>query len=490
MHLPNVLRRWRVTVPAVALTAAAMTVGVQNLDSQTRQAPTPRVTPASISPTAPATSAPLNTASYADAVAKALPAVVTVRVEKREDGPAIRQQIPEELRRFFGPQIPDEIDPVPQRGLGSGVIVAGDGTILTNNHVVEGAERVTVVLSDGREYTAKVVGSDAPTDLAVLDIEGTNLPTLPFVDSNRIRVGDVVLAVGNPLGIGQTVTMGIISAKGRSTGVRDSYEDFLQTDAPINRGNSGGALITTGGELVGINSQIVSPSGGNIGIGFAIPVNLAKNVMNQLVSTGKVRRGMLGVIVQPLSSDLARGLGLNSVQGALVSDVDPSGPASKSGLAQGDVILRVNGAAVSDYNDLRNRISSIAPGERVTLDVFKNGKERSVQVTLAEVPTGERAAAETPAEREELGMGLQRLTPELAGRLQLEGNPTGVVVVSVEPGSEAARAGVRRGDIIRKIDGRDVNTPAEVRSALGRTRTAPAVVVVERDGRPSFVAIP
>jgi Do/DeqQ family serine protease len=437
-----------------------------------------------------ADSAPLQTASYADAVARALPAVVTVQVEKR--GERAPMNLPDDpfFRRFFGPNSPEDGPPPLQEGLGSGVIVSADGTVLTNNHVVEGAERVTVVLSDGRELQAKVVGTDAPTDLAVLDIEGTNLPTLPLADSNRLRVGDVVLAVGNPLGIGQTVTAGIVSAKGRSTGMSDGYEDFLQTDAPINRGNSGGALITTNGELVGIPSQIVSPSGGNIGIGFAIPSNQAKNVMNQLVSTGRVRRGMLGVTVQRVSSDLAQGLGLKSVQGALVSGVESDGPADKAGVEQGDVILRVNGSAVNDSNDLRNRISSVAPGETVTLDIVRDRNERSVRVTLGEVPSGERTAARSPESRGELGMTLERLTPELARQLRIEGSMTGVVVSAVQPGSAAARAGVNRGDVIRKIDGRDVSTPAQVRDALGQSRNRPAVVVVEREGRSLFLAIP
>jgi Do/DeqQ family serine protease len=492
MNLSHVLRRWRVTVPAVILTAGALTFGVQSLNSQARSSERAAVNVVSpvVAPAPSADSAPLQTASYADAVARALPAVVTVQVEKR--GERTPMNLPDDpfFRRFFGPNTPEDGPPPLQEGLGSGVIVSADGTVLTNNHVVEGAERVIVVLSDGRELQAKIVGTDAPTDLAVLDIEGTNLPTLPLADSNRLRVGDVVLAVGNPLGIGQTVTAGIVSAKGRSTGMSDGYEDFLQTDAPINRGNSGGALITTNGELVGIPSQIVSPSGGNIGIGFAIPSNQAKNVMNQLVATGRVRRGMLGVTVQRVSSDLAQGLGLKSVQGALVSWVESGGPADKAGVEQGDVILRVNGAAVNDSNDLRNRISSVAPGETVTLDIVRDRNERSVRVTLGEVPSGERAAVRSSESRGELGMTLERLTPELARQLRIEGSMTGVVVSAVQPGSAAARAGVNRGDVIRKIDGRDVSTPAQVRDALGQSRDRPAVVVVEREGRSLFLAIP
>src|SRR5688572_19338412 len=294
----NLVKQWRVTVPAVALTAGLFTGGMYAVDQMGTTSAADRA--ATATATSAATSnVPIETVSFADAVAKALPAVVTVEVEKLVERTG-SQEIPEEFfRRFFGPQTPQRGGRAPLReGLGSGVIVSGDGTILTNNHVVEDSEHITVRLHDGRTYTAKVVGLDEPTDLAVLDIEATSLPTLPLADSGRVRVGDVVLAVGNPLNLGQTVTMGIISAKGRTTGGRnDVYQDFLQTDAPINQGNSGGALITTGGELVGINSQILSLSGGNMGIGFAIPSNLAKNVMSQLVSTGKVRRSMLGVTV-------------------------------------------------------------------------------------------------------------------------------------------------------------------------------------------------
>jgi Do/DeqQ family serine protease len=420
--------------------------------------------------------------------------VVTVEVEKLVERTG-SQEIPEEFfRRFFGPQTPQRGGRAPLReGLGSGVIVSGDGTILTNNHVVEDSEHITVRLHDGRTYTAKVVGLDEPTDLAVLDIEATSLPTLPLADSGRVRVGDVVLAVGNPLNLGQTVTMGIISAKGRTTGGRnDVYQDFLQTDAPINQGNSGGALITTGGELVGINSQILSLSGGNMGIGFAIPSNLAKNVMSQLVSTGKVRRSMLGVTVQPVTSDLADGLGLSAVRGAVVSDVSPGSPAEKAGLERQDVILRVDGVDISDSNDLRNRISNVVPGQTVTVDYMRDGKPRSVRVALAE-RTADQASVpgrdENPA-NSDFGMTLNRVTPELAARFQLEGRPSGVIVTDVLPGSPASRAGVRPGDIIRTIDRQSVTTPAEARQELGKTRTRPAVLVVEREGSSAIVALP
>jgi Do/DeqQ family serine protease len=495
MRFANRVRDWRLAAPAAALTAGIVATGAYAVGSDVGAATTAAATATAETAAAVPALDPLPTASYADAVARAVPAVVTVQVEKRaEPMPAVQWPDDPFFRRFFGPAPDPRQAPGPMReGLGSGVIVSRDGTILTNHHVVDGAEHLTVVLSDGRELSATIVGTDAPTDLAVIDIDGTDLPTLPMADSDRVRVGDVVLAVGNPLGIGQTVTMGIVSAKSRATGVGGdgSYEDFLQTDAPINRGNSGGALITTGGELVGINSQILSPSGGNIGIGFAIPSNLAKNVMTQLVSTGEVRRGMLGVTVQPVTSALAQGLGLQTVGGALVSSIQDNGPAAAAGVAQGDVILRVNGAAVSDSNDLRNQIGSLAPGASVTLDLVRDGRERQVQVTLGELHSSDRPAAASRESGDELGMSLERLTPQMAERFGLPRGTAGVVIAGIEPGSAAARAGLRPGDLIRRVNDEEVSTPTQVRQALtGSADGRPALVLVEREGQPLYMAVP
>jgi Do/DeqQ family serine protease len=458
-------------------------------------------------------SAPLNpvvaptTSSYADAVERAAPAVVTISVEKRaEMGGMTGMPDDSFLQRFFGPdagqgqgqgQQGRQQRRAPQmpleHGVGSGVIMTADGTILTNNHVVDGATHVAVELTDGREFTAKVVGTDAASDLAVVKIDAKGLPTLPVADSDRIRVGDVVLAVGNPLGIGQTVTMGIISAKGRQTDVGDnaSYEDFLQTDAPINRGNSGGALITTGGELVGINSQIMSPSGGSIGIGFAIPSNMAENVMSQLVATGHVHRGLLGVTAQGLTSDMAKSLGLSSVHGAIVNDVTADSPAAAAGIKSGDVILGVNGKPISDSNDLRNRISSLAPGSHVELDVQRDNAPRKLTATLSETTANATEAPAAPKSADQtFGMSVQGLTPDLARQYRVPTGTTGLIVTDVDDSGAAARANIRPGDVIRQVDGRAVSTTTEFRDALSRRTDRPAMLSVQRQGQTFFVAIP
>src|SRR5215213_3192951 len=311
--------------------------------------------------------------SFADVVDRVAPAVVSIHSSRRVR-PARQHPFFDDprFREFFGlPRTPPSESPRVE-GLGSGVIVSGEGYVLTNHHVIDGAEEITVELSDHRVYPAKLVGSDPPSDLAVLKVDERNLPVLGMGDSDRARVGDVVLAIGNPLGLEQTVTAGIISAKGRSTGLSDgSFEDFLQTDAPINQGNSGGALVSASGELIGINSQILSPTGGNIGIGFAIPVNMAKNVMDQLLRSGTVRRGSLGVTIQPITPEAIERLGLQNARGALVNSVVSGGPAERAGVRPGDVITAFNGNAIGDPNSLRNAVAATAPGTQVGLTLWR-----------------------------------------------------------------------------------------------------------------------
>jgi serine protease Do len=448
---------------------------------------------ASLAPAAAASVAPLQAGSYADLVARVAPSIVTVRSERvAKASPA---SVPfggqDPFFRFFGERIPAPQAPQRQAGLGSGVIVSADGTILTNHHVIDGAEKIQVELKDRRTFTAKLVGSDPASDLAVIRIDAKGLAPLPIGDSGKARVGDVVLAFGNPLGVGQTVTMGIVSAKGRATGLGDGgFEDFLQTDAPINQGNSGGALVNTSGELVGINSQILSPSGGNIGIGFAIPANMASDVMAQLVDHGKVRRGQLGVIVQGVSSDIAKSLSLPAVQGALVSTVNEGSPAEAAGLKRGDVIVALNGEPVADSNDLRNRVAATLPGSAVTLRVVRGGEERTLTAKLGELSGARTAqnATEEPAEGGRLGLTLQPLTPEQAKEQGLAGHQ-GLAVVDIDPAGPAAAAGFRPGDVIEQVNGRSVKNVAELRAAVKASGDRPALVLVDRDGGTLFLAL-
>jgi len=436
---------------------------------------------------------------YADVVAKVTPAVVTIRVESKAS-PQFTQlpQFPEGSpfgdlfgqRGRGGRQLPPQL----QRGLGSGVIVSNDGYILTNNHVIDNATKIDVELSDRRIVTGKLIGADPASDLAVVKIDEKNLPVLPIGDSNVMRVGDVVLAVGNPLGVGQTVTMGIVSAKGRATGLGDgSYEDFLQTDAPINQGNSGGALVNTAGELVGINSQILSPSGGNIGIGFAVPSNMAKNVMDQLVTSGRVHRGLLGVTVQGVTGELAAGLGLSKSEGALVSGVTAGGAAEKAGIKRGDVIMSYQGRSVIDTNSFRNEIAATKPGTTITLGVLRDGRTSEVKATLSENSDAKKAGPDSEGRDGEssskYGMAVEPLTPQIARELELDRNTRGVVIADLDSTGAAASAGLREGDVIQQVNGKSVQTAEEVRSALNATGDKPAVLLITRGNATIFVPL-
>jgi serine protease Do len=429
--------------------------------------------------------------SYADIVDVVAPAVVTVHARGQARPSQTQFELPDgPFGQFFGPGG----RPMPrqrQTALGSGVVVTSDGYILTNNHVIEHADQVSVDFTDGRTLAAKVIGTDAPSDLALLKVSGTGFRAVALGDSDAVKVGDVVLAIGNPLNVGQTVTMGIISAKGRSTGAGDgSYEDFLQTDAPINHGNSGGALVNTRGELVGINSQILTPSGGNIGIGFAIPANMARNVMTQLIDHGAVHRGMLGVTIQPVTSDIARSLGLPHVGGAIVSAVQPGSPAEQAGVHRGDVITGINGTTIKDYNELRNQVAESQPGSSVQLTLVRSGKEQTVAVKLAEL-TSDGAPADEEAEPGSdttgFGMSVEPLTPETARQLGVSGSQ-GVVIAGVQPSGRAAEAGLRSGDVILEVDGKPIQSVDALRAAL-KQGDRPALLLVHRGDATMFATI-
>jgi len=445
--------------------------------------------------------------SYADVVKMVAPGVVTIKVEGRAQARPTQFGDDDEdmLRRFFGDQfgMPGQGQgqrgqrtprTFRQRGLGSGVVVTSDGYILTNNHVIDSADDIRVEFTDGRSFKAKLVGADKPSDLALLKIDSTNLPAVTVGNSDAVQVGDVVLAVGNPLGIGQTVTMGIISAKGRSTGSGDgSYEDFLQTDAPINHGNSGGALVNVRGELVGINSQIVSQSDGNIGIGFAIPSNMAHHVMDDLRKDGRVRRAQLGISIQPMTSDLAESLGMKQVNGVIVTAVTPDSAADHAGFKRGDVITTFNGQPVQDYNALRNRVADMTPGSSATVGIVRDGNEKTMNVKLDEATSSragrDRDSAGSPDDKAALGISVAPLTPEDAAQAKLPRNTRGVVVQDVNPDGRAADAGIQAGDIILEVNRQPVQSVDELRAAVRKSSDRPTLLLVNREGHDIFVTV-
>jgi len=431
---------------------------------------------------------------FASVLKPALPAVVNIhtsKVVKQRQGqfPFFNDPM---FRQFFGDQFGGIEPPRAQRqnSLGSGVIVTPDGTILTNNHVIDGATDIKVDLSDKREFQAKLVGADPKTDIAVLKIQATDLPTLPIGDSSKLHVGDVIFAIGEPFGLTSTATMGIVSATGRGGLNIEGYEDFIQTDAAINLGNSGGAMIDLHGDLIGINTAILAENGGgNQGIGFAIPINMARSVMDQIVSHGKVVRGYLGLYPQDVDPALAKQFGLSQPTGALVGQVEPDTPAARAGLKRGDVILSVNGQPVTSANDLRLRVSQTSPGTNIKLEISRSGKKQDVDVTLAELP--EKAEKTGPEENQGgslEGVNVQALTPDVAEQLQLPAGTHGVVVTSVDPASPAA-SNVHRGDVIEEVNHKAVNSIEEYRQALSAAGNGPVLLLVNTQGVTRYVVI-
>jgi len=440
------------------------------------------------------------------AVAKAAtPAIVNISTTRVVKGPSGSPMTPffEDpfFRKFFGDEFSHQFD-VPrerrEQSLGSGVIVDPNGLIITNNHVVAQADEIKVLLGDKREFKGKVVGTDPKTDIAVVRIDAKDLPTIPWGDSDKLQVGEYVLAIGNPFGLNQTVTMGIVSAVGRANVGIAEYEDFIQTDAAINPGNSGGALVNVRGELIGINTAIFTQSGGYMGVGFAVPSAMAKSVMDNLVKTGKVVRGWLGVSIQGITPELAKQFSLQEAKGALVTDVLENSPAAKAGLQQGDVIVSFDGKPVEDPGSLRNHVAETGIGKKVKIGIVRDKKQQDLEVVIAEQPkemaqkgTGESSAsAGDNVSRALAGMEAQELTPSLARQLGLSKSDKGVVITQIDPDSAAGSAGLREGDLVVEMNRQPVKSLKDydrIASKIGKEDSI--LLLVNRQGRNSYFAI-
>ena len=434
--------------------------------------------------------------AFASVVKKAAPAVVHVRVEKTVQGRQGGPQSPNPFdffndpffERFFGPQFRH---PQPrqrkfkQQAAGSGFIISSDGYILTNNHVVQDADNITVRMADKQEFKARIIGTDPQSDVALIKIDGENLPVLPLGDSDRLEVGEWVIAIGSPFELSQTVTVGVVSAKGRSGIGLNDYENFIQTDAAINPGNSGGPLLNIYGEAIGINTAIFSRSGGYMGIGFAIPINMAKAIEKQLQKSGKVTRGWLGVVIQDVNEDLAKSFELKSASGVLVSEVTEKSPAARAGLQQGDVIIALDGKKIKDVAELRNRIALTAPGSKVTLTIVRDGREKSLQVTIGEQPSDFGSiASRGPAGDtvlKDMGLTLQNLDEMLAQQFGYE-KGQGVLIADVAPESPADRAGLQPGQLIEEVNKVRVHNIKELKKALKRSRSSKQILLRIRAG--------
>ncbi len=457
--------------------------------------------------------------SFADIIEKASPAVVKISMtriikasEQQQNNPFMSDPF---FRQFFGggngrmrPQDQRE------RGLGSGIIVSPSGYILTNNHVVEKANKLEITLSDGRDFSGKVVGTDPQTDVAVVKINADNLPSMPFANSDSARVGDLCFAIGNPFGQDHTVTMGIVSAKNRNLEMGTHIQNFIQTDASINPGNSGGALINAKGELIGMNTMILTggggggfgeSEGGNVGIGFAVPSNLAKQVMDQIEKNGKVSRGYLGAELQTVSRDLAPHLGLKSPEGAIIANVTPGGPGAKAGLKSGDVVTAIDGKAVQGSDDLTMDVISHTPGSTVALDVVRDGKPMKIDVTLGTRPTGvdwdqngqnsnnnngsndqENGNSGNVSAR---GITVETLTPDLAQQVNAEAGTKGVVVDSVDQSSPAADAGISRGVVIVAVDRKPVTNSADFKRYMNEANGKSVMLTIRQNGANFFIVV-
>ena len=462
--------------------------------AQTGRTTTPAAAPATtvqspelVGPLVPVT-------GFSPIVKKTAPSVVSITStslrKTGDDGESLSQL----FRGFPGFDVPDDPQfrlPRKQQAAGSGVIMTSDGYILTNHHVVDKSTRVHVVLADKREFDAKVVGTDSDADIAVIKVDATGLPAVTIGDSSRVEVGDVALAIGNPFALGQTVTMGIISALGRTGLGIENYENFIQTDAAVNPGNSGGALVNTRGELIGINTAILSESGGNQGIGFAIPSNMARLLMNQIKDHGKVTRGYIGIVPQDLTPQLASSFGIKDTRGALVSFVEDNSPAANAGMQRGDVIREVNGAVINDQGELRNRIAELEPGNTLSVKVLRNGSEKTLSLKVAARPV-EAASKSAPVPdvgtSGKLGLAIQDLNPQIARQLGIPSSVTGVVVTQVQPDSPAADAGIRRGDVVEEVNRQPVKSASDFQNAVSKSAKS-VLLLIQRDDKTIYAVV-
>lgn len=440
--------------------------------------------------------------AFVNVVKQAKPAVVHIKVEKTSTRSYRGNKQMDEMfnhpffDQFFGPQWRQQQQPrqreFRQRGQGSGFIISKEGFILTNNHVVEGADVIRVTLSDKRDFEARLVGTDPQSDIALLKIEDpSNLPVIPLGDSASLEAGEWVIAIGNPFGLSQTVTVGVVSATGRNSVGINEYENFIQTDAAINPGNSGGPLINGRGEVVGINTALFSRTGGYMGIGFAIPINMAKSIEGQLQREGKVTRGWLGVVIQNVTKDLAESFGLKKAGGILISEVQEGSPASAAGVKRGDVILKLNGKQLEDVSDLRNQVAMLAPGSKAILEVVRNKRAKKIQVTIGEQPEnfGSRESlAEDRDTLKEYGLTLQELSPELAEKFEYKPG-SGLVVSDVEPEGPAAKAGLKPGNLVEEVNHQPVATREDLRKALAKADGDKILLRVRSGSYSSYVVL-
>ncbi len=429
----------------------------------------------------------------AQAVTPAIVSIQSTQVRRIQESPFFMDPF---FRQFFGDipgfSIPRELR---QKALGSGILVSPDGYILTNNHVIANATSISITLADHRQLPGKVVGADKQTDVAVIKINGKDLPTAPLGDSRSLRVGDIVMAFGNPFGLDFTVTRGTVSALGRSQGGIEQYQNFIQTDAAINPGNSGGALVNVRGQVVGVNTAILSSGsgpngeGGFIGIGFAIPINMAKHVMEDLIKTGKVSRGYLGATVSPLDQDLAKQFKSPDTAGALIQDVTPGGPADKAGLKTGDIIRKMDGETIQDSGQLTAMVASMNPGTEVTFEILRDGKPMTLKVKLGERPSNlPLYANEGPSQGALRGISVSALTPDIRDQLGLSPRVRGVVITRVDPNSPAAAAGLQEGDVIESINRRPVTSVAEF-NRLAAQAKGQTLLRINRNGEGIFVVV-